>query len=108
MNTKYPAYVRQLKERGGKTHPKANTKHHPTVKLLKEKTDKIISKYLDYTGLTLEDFGGPLPYDSVKKGMIPLPSSSCRSKLVQEDSYYHAFILLACSQAFPDLKHEMP
>lgn len=108
MNTKNQNYINQLKERGGKIHSRVNTKYHPTVKLLKERTDEIISKYLDYTGLTLEDFGGPLPMDAFKKGMIPLPTSSCRSKLVQEDSYFHAFILLTCARVFPDLKHEMP
>lgn len=85
-----------------------NTKGDPTVKWLKERTDKILFEYLKFTGLTLEDFGAPLPYDSVQKGKIPLPASSCRSKLVQEDSFYHAVILSACARAFPDLKHEMP
>lgn len=84
------------------------TRRDPTVKWLEERTDKVLSEYLKCTGLKLEDFGGPLPYGSIKKGKIPLPVTSCRSKLLQDDSFYHAVVLSACARAFPDLKHEMP
>lgn len=84
------------------------TKRDPNVKWLKERTDKILSEYSKYTGLRLEDLSGPLHYDSVQTGKAPLPATSCRSKLVQEDSFYHAVILSACARGFPDFKHEMP